>query len=139
MRTPALPAALAFVLAVAVTSSPARAAAPGEEVDITAGAVTALSCALEARKTGRLELLSSCPLSEARGDLVVFDVQEKEIYRISKKKVFRYELEEAFGGGSIDLTGKVAKVDKKTRVAVVDVEEYSITKKPKAGSFKGCL
>jgi hypothetical protein len=53
--------------------------------------------------------------------------------------VFRYQLESAFGGGSIDFTGKAVKVDPKSDIATVEVTEFSITKKPKAGAFKGCL
>jgi hypothetical protein len=133
----------ALVLAAVVAALPALAEEAeatvdvGEEVEITSGAVTALSCAVQARDEGRLELLTSCPLSEVAKGLVVFDVAEKQIYRISTKAVFRYELEKAYGGGSIDFSGKVAKVEK--AIATVDVEEYSVTAKPKAGSFKGCL
>lgn len=114
-------------------------AAPGEEVEVTAGVVTGLSCALQARAKGELRLLSSCPPAEAMKGLVVFDVAERRIYRISPKKVARYQLESAYGGGSIDFTGKSVKVDAKTDVATVDVAEFSITKKPKPGAFKGCL
>lgn len=133
----------ALVLAVVMAALPALAEEAeatvevGEEVEITAGAVTALSCAIAARDSGQLELLTSCPLSEVAKGLVVFDVAEKQIYLLSKKAVFRYELEKAYGGGSIDFSGKVAKVEK--AIATVDVEEYSVSPKPKAGSFKGCL
>jgi hypothetical protein len=48
-------------------------------------------------------------------------------------------LESAYGGGSIDFTGKTVKLDPKTAIATVDVAEFSITKKPKPGAFKGCL
>ncbi len=129
--------------AVALSSicygAPALAVERGEEVEITAGAVTGLSCAVDARKSNDLTKLSSCPLEEARKEIVVFDVAEKQIYRISKKRVFRYELEKAFGGGSVDFTGKVSRIEKKSEIATVDVDEYSVTPKPKPGSFKGCL
>ncbi len=128
---------LVAVLALAA-AFPAGAGA-GEEVEVTAGVVTGLRCALDAREKGELRLLSSCPPAEATKDLVVFDVAEKRIYRLSPKKVARYQLESAFGGGSIDFSGTAVKVDPKTRVATVDVSEFSITKKPKAGAFKGCL
>lgn len=131
-------AALAFSLAVA-PAGPARAEAPGEEVEVTAGVVTGLSCALEAREKGELRLLNACPPAEARKGMVVFDVAEKRIYRISHKKVARYQLESAYGGGSIDFTGKAVKVDPKSDISTVDVTEFSITRKPKPGSFKGCL
>ncbi|MCC7386550.1 MAG: hypothetical protein IT384_32225 [Deltaproteobacteria bacterium] len=129
------------VLSLLVLAHPgvARAAEKGQEVEVTAGAVTARSCALEARSSGDLTLLTSCPLQEAVGEIVVFDVAEKEIYRLSKKKVLRYQLEKAFGGGSIDFSGVVVAVDKKTGIATVDVAEFSVTPKPKPGSFKGCL
>jgi hypothetical protein len=125
----------ALALAVA---GPAVAAGPGEDVDVTAGVVTGLECALAAREKGDLRKLTSCPPLEAKKDLVVYDVAEKRIYRIAAKKVFRYQLESAFGGGSIDFSGKAVKVDA-NQVATVEVAEYSIAKKPKAGAFKGCL
>jgi hypothetical protein len=115
------------------------AAAPGDEVEVTAGVVTGLRCALEARAKGNLKVLTSCPPVEATRGLVVFDVAEKRIYGLSAKKVRRTELESAFGGGSIDFTGVEVKVDPKTEVATVDVKEYSVAKRPKPGAFKGCL
>jgi hypothetical protein len=126
----------ALVLALAGS---ARAAAPAEEVEVTAGVVTGLKCALEARAKGELRKLSSCPPAEGQKELVVFDVAERRIYRISPKKVARHQLESAFGGGSIDFAGKAVKVDAATGIATVEVSEYSITRKPKAGAFKGCL
>jgi hypothetical protein len=126
-------AVLALALAVPVGAAP-----PGEEVDVTAGVVTGLECALAAREKGDLRKLTSCPPVEAKKDIVVFDVAERRIYRIAEKKVFRYQLESAFGGGSIDFSGKAVKVDAK-EVATVEVAEFSITRKPKAGAFKGCL
>jgi hypothetical protein len=129
-------AAAALILAAAGAG---RADLPGEEVEVTAGVVTGTSCALRAREKGELRLLTSCPPAEAAKGMVVFDVAEKRIYRIAEKKVLRYQLESAFGGGSIDFTGKTVKVDPKSDIATVEVAEYSITKKPKAGSFKGCL
>ena len=115
------------------------AAAPGEEVEVTAGVVTGLRCALDAREKGDLKGLTACPPAEGAKEMVVFDVAEKRIYRIAGKKVFRYQLESAFGGGSIDFTGTAVKVEPKTDIVTVDVAEFSITRKPKAGSFKGCL
>lgn len=120
--------------APAVESTVAR----GDDVDVTSGAVTALSCALDARDKGDLAALSTCPLEEATKEIVVFDVAEKQIYRLDKKKVRRSELEKAFGGGSLDFTGKVASVDK-NGIASVVVDAHTVTPKPKAGSFKGCL
>ena len=64
---------------------------------------------------------------------------EQRIYRLSSKKVFLYQLESAFGGGSIDFTGTTVEDDPKDGVSTVDVAEFSITKKPKPGAFKGCL
>jgi hypothetical protein len=128
-----------LALSLLALSAPALAAETGEEVEVTAGAVTGLSCALEAQRSGDFAILSACPLSEAGEHIVVFDVAEKQIYRFSTKKVFRFELEKAFGGGSVDFSGKVVAVDKKTGVATVDVAEYSITRRPKPGAFKGCL
>ncbi len=114
-------------------------AAPVEEVEVTAGVVTGLSCALQAREKGDLRLLSACPPAEATKELVVFDVAERRIYRLSAKKVARHQLESAYGGGSIDFTGKSVKVDPKSDIATVEVASFSISKKPKPGAFKGCL
>lgn len=126
------------VAASLASSLPAHAVEVGEEAEITAAAVTALSCALRAQETGRLDELSSCPLSEATKEIVLFDVAEKQIYRVSGKKVRRSQLERAFGGGNIDVTGVVAKVGK-DGIPELDVKEYSVTPKPKPGAFKGCL
>jgi hypothetical protein len=111
----------------------------GEEVEVTAGVVTGLECALRARAKGELKVLTACPPAEARKELVVFDVAEKRIYRIAEKAVHRYQLESAFGGGSIDFTGKAVKVDAVKDIATVEVAEFSIAKKPRPGAFKGCL
>ncbi len=125
-------------LALALVLSLPALAGDAEEVEISSGAVTALSCAKEAQRTGKLELLNTCRMSEVSSGLVVFDVAEKQFYRLAPKKVAVYELEKAYGGGSIDLTGTVVKKDK-DGVSVLEVTEYSVTPKPKAGSFKGCL
>ena len=117
----------------------AGAAVPGEEVEVTAGVVTGLNCALEARAKGELKRLTACPPAEGAKEMVVIDVAEKRIYRIAGKKLFRYQLESAYGGGSIDFTGRAVKVDARTDIATVEVAEFSITRKPKPGSFKGCL
>ncbi len=137
----ALLAVLALAAAPVARAAPATPAATpaGEEVEVTSGVVTGLSCALAAREKGELGRLTSCPPAEAQKDLVVFDVSERKIYRIAAKKVARWQLESAFGGGSIDFTGRAVKSDPKQDVATVEVSEFSITKKPKAGAFKGCL
>jgi len=129
---------VAMLLAAAL-AFPALAAPTGEEVEVTSGVVTGLKCALEARATGGLKALTSCPPAEAAREMVVFDVAEKRIFRIGEKKVFRYQLESAFGGGSIDFEGKTVKVDEVNDIATVEVAQFSVTKKPKAGAFKGCL
>lgn len=126
-------------LALLALGPPARATDLGEEVEVTSGVVTGLSCALQARDKGGLRALTSCPPAEAGKALVVFDVAEKRIYRIAEKKVHRYQLESAFGGGSIDFAGKAIEVDAKQDIATVEVTEFSIARKPKAGAFKGCL
>jgi hypothetical protein len=140
MRTPApkLAARLAL-LALALAPAARAAAAPGEEVEVTAGVVTGLSCALAARDGGNLRKLSACPPAEAKRGLVVFDVAERRVYELARKNVRAHQLESAFGGGSIDFTGREVKVDAKTRVVTVEVSEFSITRKPKPGAFKGCL
>ncbi len=130
---------LLLSLAIFAVSLPAAAVELDEEVDITSGSVTGLSCALQAQKTGNLSLLSACPLQEALKEIVVYDVTEELIFRFTKGPVPRYKLEMAYGGGSIDATGQVKKIDKKTGIVTLAVEDYSITEKPKAGGFKGCL
>jgi len=130
---------LLLSLALFAVSFPAEAVELDEEVDITSGSVTGLSCALKAKKTGNLSILSACPLQEALKEIVVYDVTEELIFRFTKGPVPRYKLEMAYGGGSIDATGEVKKIDKKTGIVTLAVEDYSITEKPKAGGFKGCL
>jgi hypothetical protein len=127
------------ILLTATLAAPALAAPTGEEVEVTAGVVTGLRCALDARATGGLKSLTSCPPAEAARELVVFDVAERRIYRIGPKKVHRYQLESAFGGGSIDFEGTTVKVDEENDIATVEVAEFSVTKKRKPGAFKGCL
>ena len=126
-------------LLTALAAAPLPLPALGEDVDVTAGAVTALSCATAARDHGDLGALTGCALAEALHEIVVYDVAEHQLYRLKGKRVARWQLEGAFGGGSVDLTGKVTAVDRKTGVAVVEVRELTVTPKPKAGSFKGCL
>jgi len=118
---------------------PAFAAAPGEEVELSSAPVTALSCAQKAVETGKLDLLTSCPLEETQKGLVVVDVAEMQIYRLAAKTVRTSDLERAFGGGSIDITGVVKVVDKKDGIPLVEVSEFRVTPKPKPGAFKGCL
>jgi hypothetical protein len=127
---------ITLVLAFAL---PALAADPGEEVELSSATVTAVSCAQKAVETGKLDLLTSCPMEETQKGLVVFDVAEMQIYRLSAKNVRLSDLERAFGGGSIDITGVVKVVDKKDGIPVVEVTEFRITPKPKPGAFKGCL
>lgn len=127
------------LLLAAALAFPVLAAPTGEAVEVTSGVVTGLKCALDARATGGLKALTSCPPAEAAKEMVVFDVAEKRIYRIGDKKVFRYQLESAFGGGSIDFEGTTVQVDEKNDIATVEVAQFSVTKKPKAGAFKGCL
>lgn len=131
--------ALAIVAVLAAVPAAAGADEAGEEVEITAGVVTALSCALAAQAKNDLALLNACAPAEARKELVVFDVAEKKIYRLSTKRVFRYQLERAFGGGSIDFTGRVVRSDDGSGVGVVDVKDYSIQKKAKPGASKACM
>jgi hypothetical protein len=109
----------------------------GDEVELSSAPVTALSCAKRAIETGKLDLLTACPLEETQSGLVVFDVAEMTFYRLDQK-VRVSDLERAFGGGSVDITGKVTSLGK-DKVAVVAVEALRVTPKPKPGAFKGCL
>ncbi len=132
----------AIALLVALAAAPLEKLPPPlaqreDEVEVTSGAVTGLACAIETKRTGDLARLTSCPPAEATKEIVVYDVAEGEIYRISAKAVYRYELEQAFSGGSIDFEGVVTGVD--DTAATVDVTKYTITPRPKPGSFKGCL
>lgn len=129
----------ALVLCVCVFATAALAAEPGEEVELSSAPVTALSCAQKAVDTGHLGLITSCPLEETLTGLVVFDVAEMTFYRIEPRTMRTSELERAYGGGWIDLTGKVKRLDKKDKVAVVEVSEFRVTPKAKPGAFKGCL
>jgi hypothetical protein len=135
----------AFALAALALASRA-AAAPGDEVEVTAGVVTGLRCALDARDGGSLRALTSCPPAEAAKGLVVFDVAEKRVYALATRKarpdqvlVRKHQLESAFGGGSIDFVGREAKEDARTGVVEVELSEFSVARKPKPGAFKGCL
>lgn len=110
----------------------------GEEIELSSAPVTSLSCARRAIETGKLDLLTSCPLDQTKTGLVVFDVAEMTFYRVDKK-VRLSDLERAYGGGSVDITGKVTKVDAKEKVAEVQVSELRVTPRPRAGAFKGCL
>lgn len=117
----------------------ALASEPGEEVELSSAPVTALACAQKAAATGKLDLITACPLEETKKGLVVFDVAERQIYRLSRKTVRRSDLERAYGGGALDLTGAVKVVGKKDGIPEVEVKEYRVTPRPKAGAFKGCL
>ena len=127
------------LLLTALLSTAAFAAEPGEEVELSSAPVTGLSCAKKAIETGKLDLLSTCPLSEAPKGIVVFDVAEMQYYQLDAKTIRTSALERAFAGGSVDVTGKVKAVDKKTGIATVQVSEYRVTPRPKPGAFKGCL
>jgi hypothetical protein len=127
------------VAAAVVVSLSAWAAEPGEEVELSSAPVTGLSCAKKAIETGKLDLLSTCPLSEAPKGIVVFDVAEMQFYQLDPKSIRTSALERAYAGGSVDVTGKVKSVDKKSGVTTVTVSEFRVTPKPKAGAFKGCL
>ena len=52
-----------------------------------------------------------CDLAEATKEIVVYDVAEKQLYRLVGKRVARWQLEGAFGGGSVDFVGKVTRVE----------------------------
>ncbi|WP_028950535.1 hypothetical protein [Sulfurihydrogenibium subterraneum] len=109
----------------------------GEDVELSSAVITAKSCAEKAKETGSFELLSSCPPVEAeKSGYVIYDVTENTFYAIEPKNVYYFELDEGFGG-SIDAKGKIVK--KEGDLPVLEVQEYKISPKPKAGFFKGCL
>jgi hypothetical protein len=109
----------------------------GEDVDLSSAVITAKSCAEKAKQTGSFELLSSCPPAEAaQSGYVIYDVTENTFYAIAPKNVYYFELDEGFSG-NIDAKGKI--VSKEGDLPVLEVQEYKISPKPKAGFFKGCL
>lgn len=122
-----------------VSCGAALAADPGDEVELSSAPVTGASCAQRAVETGKLSLLNACPLDQVKTGLVVFDVAEMSFYKLDPKSVRTSDLERAYGGGSIDVTGKVVRVEGPDNVGVVQVSEIRVTPKPKAGAFKGCL
>lgn len=128
-----------LIALIAVAASPALAVDPGEEVELSSATVTAITCAQKAASTGKLDNLTACPLEETRKGLVIFDVADKQIYRLSDKTIRTSELERAVGGGSLDVTGVVKTIDKKDGIPLVEVKEYRVVPKPKPGAFKGCL
>ncbi len=127
--------ALVFLMAASV--APLHAADTGEEIEVTSGAITALTCAIDAKTKGSLDPISFCPMHETVSGMAVYDVAMKDIYLLSSSSVAQYELERAFGGGRIDLVGTVREAS--DGIAVLDVSEYTITARPKPGAFKGCL
>ncbi len=109
----------------------------GEEIELSSAVITAKSCAEKAKETGSFELLSNCPPVEAaKTGYVVYDVTENTFYSIAPKNVYFFELDEGFGG-SIDVSGKI--LGKEGDLPVIEVQDYKISPKPKAGFFKGCL
>lgn len=139
MRPCALVRGLCLTVLLPLSLGRAWGAEPGEEVELSSAPVTALSCARRVVETGKLELLTACPLEETLTGLVVFDVAEMTFFRLEKQSIRTSELERAYGGGSIDVTGRIRRIDAKDKVAVVQVTEYRVTPKPKPGGFKGCL
>lgn len=108
-----------------------------QEVELYSATITALSCALQVKESGRLGDLSICPPAEAiKSGYVAFDVSEQEIYLFSNKSIFQFQLEMGFGG-SIDLDGVVTNTE--AGFPVLQLKEFTITPKPKPGAFKGCL
>ncbi|MDM7273959.1 hypothetical protein [Sulfurihydrogenibium azorense] len=109
----------------------------GEEVELSSAVIAAKSCAEKTKATGSFELLSSCPPVEAaQTGYVIYEVTENTFYAIAPKNIYYFELDEGFGG-SIDAKGKIVK--KEGDLPVLEIQEYKISPKPKAGFFKGCL
>ncbi|MGC9188180.1 MAG: hypothetical protein ACP5F0_02680 [Sulfurihydrogenibium sp.] len=109
----------------------------GEDVDLSSAVITAKSCAEKAKESGSFELLASCPPAEAaKTGYVIYDVTDNTFYAVAPKNIYYFELDEGFGG-SIDASGKV--VGKEGDIPVIEIKQYKITPKPKAGFFKGCL
>lgn len=128
---------LGLALSFGLVSSLFAAEEIGEDVDLSSAVITAKSCAEKAKETGSFELLSSCPPAEAaKTGYVIYDVTENTFYAIAPKNVYYFELDEGFGG-SIDANGKI--VGKEGDLPVLEIKEYKISPKPKAGFFKGCL
>jgi len=129
---------LLLVLTVAVnTSVLAEEEDEQEEVELYSAVITAKSCAEKALKTGNYDILTNCPPVEAaKTGYVIFDPVEGEYYYVKLGEIYQYELDEGFNG-NIDISGVI--VGEKDGVPVIEPEDYSISPKPKAGFFKGCL
>lgn len=125
-----------LVLSLVVVSTQANAKV-GDEIEVSSAPVTAISCAKIAEETGKVDGLNSCSMAEAIHGYAVVDVAEKVAYQFAPKNIHTYEIEKAFGGGSIDFEGVI--VGEKDGVQIVEVKEYTVNPKPKAGGFKGCL
>jgi len=110
-----------------------------EDVDLSSAVITASSCAQQAKEKGEFDILSNCPPVEAaKTGYVIYDVTENEFYKIKESKdgVYYFELDEGFGG-NIDASGKV--VGEENGIKIIEISQYKISPKPKAGFFKGCL
>jgi len=106
-------------------------------VDLTSVVVTALPCAQRTLKTGLFRHISNCSPVESIIGRVLFDVVERKIYLVDSKSIPNYKLDQAFGGGSVDIEGEITGF--RDGFPVITAEEFTVIARPKPGAFKGCL
>jgi len=108
-----------------------------EEVELYSAVLTAASCAVALAEGADPSLVTFCsPADAVTGRFALFDPAEQQVYLLQLGSIYRFQLEQGFGG-SMDIFGMVVGV--RDGLPVIKPEEYSITPKPKPGAFKGCL
>lgn len=109
----------------------------GEEVEVYSAVITAVDCAKRLAETeDKVELEKCGPLEAAMSGFAIYDPAESEIYLLDPAGFYQYELEAGFQG-SMDISGTL--VGSRHGLPVLKPEDYTITNKPAAGAFKGCL
>ncbi|MCB9737891.1 MAG: hypothetical protein H6747_01410 [Deltaproteobacteria bacterium] len=120
-----------------VADKPLQEADEEEEVELYSAQLTAYPCAVRAAKEGTAVIGPECsPMEAVTHGFALLDPQEKKVFLVKEGSVYRFELEHGFGG-RVDISGNV--VGTRGGVPVIAPESYTITPKPKAGAFKGCL
>ena len=107
------------------------------EIEIYSAVITAASCAQKMAEEEDQTILEACgPMDAAQSGFALFDPAEGELYLLDPGSFYQYELEAGFQG-SMDITAAI--VGQRGALAVLKPEDYTITNKPAAGAFKGCL
>ena len=108
-----------------------------DEAELYGAVITATACAELMTTDDTGDAISRCsPADAARTGFVLYDPSEQAVFYLKHGGLYQFELERGFGG-SIDVSGTI--IGKKSGIPVIDPEEYTITPKPAAGAFKGCL